>query len=65
MSNSVTLQTVAHQAPLSLGLSRQEYWSSLPCPPPGDLPNPEIKPASPVAPALQADSLPLSHGGSL
>ena len=44
------------------GYSRQEYWSGLPCPPPGDLPNPGIKPTSP---AQQADSLPLSHGGSL
>ena len=53
--------TVVHQAPLSMGFSRQEYWSGLPCPPPGDLPNPGIKPESPVSPALQADSLPLSH----
>ena len=36
----VTLWTVAHQAPLSMGFSRQEYWSGLPCPPPGDFPNP-------------------------
>ena len=36
---SATLWTVAHQAPLSLGFSRQEYWSELPFPPPGDLPN--------------------------
>ena len=54
--------TVAHQAPLSMGFSRQEYWRGLPCPPPGDLPNPGIKPLSP---ALQADSLPMSHQGSL
>ena len=47
--------TVAHQAPLSLEFSRQEYWSGLPCPPPGDLSNPGIEPRSP---ALQADSLP-------
>ena len=53
-----TLQIVAHQAPLFMGFSKQEYWSGLPCPPPGDLPNPGIKPTSPVAPALQADSLP-------
>ena len=38
--------TVACQAPLSMGFSRQEYWIGLPCPPPGDLPDPEIKPAS-------------------
>ena len=48
------LWTVAHQAPSSKGLSRQEYWSGLPCPLPGDLPNPGIEPRSP---ALQADSL--------
>ena len=44
--------TVAHQAPLSMGLSRQEYWSGLPFLPPGDLPHPEIKPGSPASPAL-------------
>ena len=44
--------TVAHQAPLSMGLSRQEYWSGLPCPPPGDLTNPGIKPTSLMFPAL-------------
>ena len=44
--------TVAHQAPLSMGLFRQEYWSGLPCPPPGDLPNPGIKPASLMSPEL-------------
>ena len=60
----VTLWTVAHQAPLSMGFSRQEYWSGLPFPPPGDLPDPGIEPTLPVAPALQADSLPLSHQGS-
>ena len=48
----VTLWTVAHQAPLSMGLSRQEYWSGLPCPPPGDLPNQGIKTASLASPAL-------------
>ena len=56
-----TLWTVTHQPPLSLRFSRQEYWSGLLCPPPGDLPDPGIKPRSP---ALQADSLPLSHRGS-
>ena len=45
--------TVACQAPLSMGFSRQEYWSGSPIPSPGDLPNPGIKPGSP---ALQADS---------
>ena len=52
----VTVLTVAPQAPLSKGFSRQEYWSGLPVPPPGDRPDPEIKPAAPVAPDLQADS---------
>ena len=42
------LWTVAHQAPLSMGFSRQEYWRGLPCPPPGDLPNPGIEPTSPA-----------------
>ena len=42
----------SHQAPLPMGFSRQEYWSGLPCPPPGDLPDPVIKPMSPVTPAL-------------
>ena len=54
--------TVAHQAPLSMGFSRQEYWSGLPFPSPGDLPNPGIKPASPMSPALQANSLPPAIG---
>ena len=40
--------TVAHQAPLSLGLPPRVYWSGLPCPPPGNLPNPGIEPASPA-----------------
>ena len=47
-----TLWTVAHQAPLSMGFSRQEYWSGLPCPPPGDLPDPGIEPASLTSSAL-------------
>ena len=47
----------ARQAPLSMGFSRQEYWSGLPFLPPGDLPYPGIKPASLMPPALQADSL--------
>ena len=57
----VTPEMAAHQAPPSLGFSRQGYWSGLPFPPPGVLPNPGIEPVSPEAPALQADSLPLSH----
>ena len=47
--------TIAHETPLSMEFFRQEYWSGLPFPPPGDLPNPGIKPGFPV---LQADSLP-------
>ena len=54
----VTPGTVARQPPLSVGFSRQEHWSGLPCPPPGDLPHPGIEPASLVSPALQADFLP-------
>ena len=50
-----TAWTVGHQAPLSMGFSRQEYWSGSPFPSPGDLPNPEIEPKSS---ALQADYLP-------
>ena len=56
----VTPWTVAHQAPLTLEFSRQEYWSGLPFPSPGDLPNPGIEPESP---ALQADSLPSEPPG--
>ena len=52
--------TVACQAPLSIGFSRQEYWSGLPFPSPGDLPDPGIEPGSP---ALQADSLPVEPEG--
>ena len=51
--------TVAHQAPLSMGFSRQEYWSRLPFPPPGDLPDPGIKPLCLEDPSLLVDSLPL------
>ena len=47
-----TLWTVAHQTPLSMGFSKHEYWSGLPCSPPGDLPNPGIKSASLMSPAL-------------
>ena len=48
----VTLWTVAPQAPLSIAFCRQEYWSGFPCPPPGDLPDPWIKPMSVMSPAL-------------
>ena len=55
LSNSLRLSwTIAHQAPLSMEFSRQEFWSELSFPPPGDLPDPGIEPGSPV---LQADSL--------
>ena len=47
--------TVARQAPLSMGFSRQEYWSGLPCPPPGHLPDPGIKPTSLMSPALAGE----------
>ena len=54
----VTPRTVAHQTPLSLGFSWQEYWSRLPCSPPGDLPDPGIKPTSPsYSPALASEFL--------
>ena len=56
---SVALWTAAHQASLSMGFSWKEYWSGLPCPPPENLPNPGIQPASPVSPAFHADTLPL------
>ena len=56
----VTPWTVAHQAPPSMEFSRQEYWSGLPFPSPGDLPNPGIESGSP---ALQADALPSESPG--
>ena len=58
----VTSWTVSHQAFLSMGFSRQEYWSGLPCPPPGDFPQPGIESG---LPALQMDSLPSEPKGSL
>ena len=60
-SDSLTPWTVAHQASPSMGFSRQEYWSGLLFPSPGDLPDPGIELA---APALQVDYLLLSHQGS-
>ena len=56
----VTPWTVAYQAPPSMGFSRQEYWSGVPSPSPGDLANPGIEPRSP---ALQADALPSEPPG--
>ena len=55
LSNFIHVQlfaTVAHQAPLSMEFSRQEYWSGLPCSPPSNLPNPGIEPESLMSPAL-------------
>ena len=56
-----TPMTVAHQAPLPMGFSRQEAWNALPYPSLGDLPDPGIEPGSP--PALQVDSLPAEPSG--
>ena len=56
--------TVACQTPLSMEFSRQEYWNGLPCPPPGDLPDPGIEIVSTAAPASQMDSFLLGHPGS-
>ena len=55
--------TVARQAPLSMGLCKQEHWSGLPLPTPGDLPDPGINPTPHKSPVWQADSLPLHHLG--
>ena len=55
-----TPRTVAYQAPLSMGFSRQEYWSGLPFPSPGDLPDPGLEPRSPT---LRADALPSEPPG--
>ena len=56
MSDSAALHTGARQAPLSTGFPRQEYWSGLPCPPPGDLPDPGIRPVSLMSSALAGRS---------
>ena len=60
MSDSATPWTVAYHAPLSMGFSRQGYWSGLPLPTPEDLPDPGIEPGSP---ALQANALPSEPPG--
>ena len=52
----VTPCSAAYQAPLAMGFSRQEYWSGLPCPPPGDLSDPGTELESAASPALQVDS---------
>ena len=59
MSSSTVQCTVAHQAPLSMGFSRQEYWSGFPCPPPGDHPDPDIEPGPLCLLHWQVGSLPL------
>ena len=59
----VTLWTIDHHAPLSMGFSRQEYWRGLPCPPPGDLPDPGIKSMSLTFLHWQTGSLPLAPPG--
>ena len=65
VSNSGDPMTVACQSPLSMGFSRQEYWSGLPCPHPGDLPDPGLEPVvSPASSAAHVNFLPLSHPGS-
>ena len=58
-----TLWTISHQAPLSVGFSRQAYWSGVPFSSPGDLPYPGIEPASPVSPALKVGFLPSEPSG--
>ena len=70
LSHSVVFDSLwslnhSFQAPLPMEFPRQECWSGLPFPPPGDLPNPGIEPMSPASPALQVDYIPLSHWGSL
>ena len=61
---SVTPWTVVCQDSLSMGFSRQDYWSGLPCPPPGDLPDPRIKPVSLMSPALADRFFSQHHLGS-
>ena len=64
MFNSLTSWTeVACQAPLSMQFSRQEYWSSLPFPTPGDLPDPGVKPTSPASPAFAGEFFTTEHSG--
>ena len=64
-SSFVILWAGTRQAPLSMGFPRQEYWNELPFPSPGDLPDSGIGLVSLVSPALQADSLLLSHQGNI
>ena len=60
-----TLWTKAHQTPLFMGFSRQEYWSGLPCPPPGDLPDPRTELTSLMSPALAGGFFTTSATGNL
>ena len=62
MSDSATPWTVAHKVPLSMGFSRQEYWSGLAFPAPGDLPDPGIEPASPELAGRFFTAEPLKKG---
>ena len=62
VSDSVTPWTVAHQAPLSMEFSRQEYWSGVPFHPPGDLPDPGIEPMSLASPTLLGGLLQIGPG---
>ena len=64
VSDCLHLWSVACQASMSIGFSKQEYWSGLPFPLPRDLPDSEIESVSPTSPILQVDSAPLSHRGS-
>ena len=64
-SNSATSWAIACQAPMSVGYPRQEYWSELPRPPPGNLPDAGSEPPSPVSLEVRADSLPLEPSGKL
>ena len=64
VSLCATPWTITHQAPLSMGFSRQEYWSQVPFPSLGDLPNLGMEPESPASPALLVDTSLLSHWGS-
>ena len=65
VSNSVQPYELWSPGPLSMGFSRQEYWSGLPYPPPRDLPSPGIEAKSPASPALQVDSSPTEPPGKL
>ena len=62
-TDSVTPGTEPHEAPLSMGFSRLEYWCGLPFPIPGEIPDPGVKPAFLVSPVSKVDSLPLCHLG--